>query len=62
MILMFFVTNPAMKLAKNTRINEYDIEPIDNKQSSYGLIYPISQIELETLKTYIKTHLTTAFI
>ncbi len=51
-----------MELPDNTRINEYAIELIDGKQSLYRLIYTLSPVELETLKTYIETHLKTGFI
>ncbi len=51
-----------MELSENTRMNKYAIELIDGKQQSYGSIYAISLVELETLKTYIKTHLKTGII
>lgn len=46
-----------MKLIENTGINEYAIELIDGKQFSYGSIYALSLVELESLKAYIKIHL-----
>ena len=52
----------AMELLENTCINEYAIELVRSKQPSYGPIYSLSQVELETLKTYIETHLKTGFI
>lgn len=51
-----------MKLLENTGINKHTIELIDEKQLSYGYIYALSQVDLEILKTYIKTHLITGFI
>ena len=51
-----------MKLPRNTSINEYAIELQDGKQPPYGLIYSLGLVELETLKTYIETHLKTGFI
>ena len=51
-----------MELLENTRINKHTIELIDGKQLLYGLIYALSPVELETLKTYIKTYLKTGFI
>ncbi len=51
-----------MELLKNTGINEYVIKLIDGKQPLYGSIYALSPVELETLKTYIKTYLKTGFI
>ena len=52
----------AMELLENTGINEYAIELQDSKQPPYGLIYSLGTVELETLKTYIKTYLKTGFI
>ncbi len=43
-------------------MNEHAIELIEGKQPSYRLIYAPSPVELETLKTYIETHLKTGFI
>lgn len=51
-----------MKLPKNTSINKYTIKTGDSKQLSYEPIYALSLVELETLKTYIKTYLKTGFI
>ncbi len=45
-----------------TGMNEHVIELIDGKQPRYRLIYALSLVELETLKTYIETHLRTGFI
>ena len=52
----------AMELPENTGINEHAIELQDGKQPPYGLIYSLGPVELETLKTYIETHLKTGFI
>ena len=52
----------AMKLLKNTDINKYAIELQNDKQPSYGPIYSLGPVELETLKIYIETHLKTGFI
>ena len=43
-------------------MNEHVIEQIDEKKLPYGLIYTFSLMELETLKTYIETHLKPGFI
>ncbi len=51
-----------MELPKNIRINEYTIKLIEEKQLSYGPIYTLSLVELETLKVYIETYLKTRFI
>ena len=51
-----------MELPENTGINEHVIELKVGKQPSYKPIYCLGLVELETLKTYIKTHLKTGFI
>ena len=57
-----FSTDLAMELPENTGINENAIELIKGKKLSYGPIYSLGSMELETLKTYIKTYLKTGFI
>ena len=57
-----FSSDLAMKLPKNTGMNEHTIQPIDGKQLPYEPIYAFSSLKLKTLKTYIKTHLKTGFI
>ncbi len=57
-----FSSNLAMELLENTGLNEYAIKLVEGKQPPYGPIYPFSPVELETLKTYIETHLKTGFI
>ena len=52
----------TMKLPENTGINKHTIELQDRKQPPYKPIYSLGPVELETLKTYIKTHLKTGFI
>ena len=52
----------AIKLPENTGINKHAIELQDGKQPLYRPIYSLGPVELETLKTYIKTHLKTRFI
>ena len=51
-----------MELPDNTGMNKHVIELCESKQPAYGPIYSLSPVELETLKTYIKTHLKTWFI
>ena len=51
-----------MVLLKHTELNEHVINVEDGKQLSYRLIYSLGLVELETLKTYIETHLKTGFI
>ncbi len=57
-----FSLDLAMELSENIGMNEYAIELIEGKQPSYGHIYTLNPMELETLKAYIKTHLKTGFI
>ncbi len=57
-----FSANLAMELPKNREMNEYAIELIKSKRPLYGPIYSLEPVELETLKTYIETHLKTGFI
>ena len=45
------------KLLEHTRINDYAIELVNNQQPPYWSIYNLGPVELETLKTYIKTNL-----
>ncbi len=51
-----------MELPENTGMNKHAIELIQWKQPPYGPIYALSLVELETLKTYIETHLKMGFI
>ena len=51
-----------MEFLENTNLNEYAIKLIEEKHLPYGLIYTLNLVELETLKTYIKTYLKTGFI
>ena len=43
-------------------MNEYPIKLEEGKQPPFWLIYSLSQVELEILKTYIKTNLANGFI
>ena len=43
-------------------MNEHAIKLVEGKQLLYRLIYALSPVELETLKTYIETYLKTGFI
>ncbi len=51
-----------MELPENIGINEHAIQLIEGKQLPYGPIHTLNPVELETLKTYIKTHLKTGLI
>ena len=50
------------KLLEYTKINDYSIDLLNNKQIPYSPIYGLGLIELEMLKTYIKTNLASGFI
>ena len=52
----------AIELSENIGKNKYTIKLIEEKQPPYGLIYALSSMKLETLKTYIEIHLKTRFI
>lgn len=52
----------AALLPEYTEINTYTIDLEQDKQLLYGPIYSLDTVELETPKTYIKTHLANDFI
>ena len=52
----------VIKLLVHTRLNNYAINLEKDKQSSFGPIYSLKPVKLETLKTYIKTNLANGFI
>ena len=52
----------AIELAENIGISKLAIELQDSKQPLYRPIYSLGPVELETLKTYNKTHLKTGVI
>ena len=57
-----FSAENAAELPENTKMNEHTIKLDEGKQSSFGPIYSLKSVELETLKTYIKTNLANGFI
>ena len=57
-----FSAKNAAEFPENTRTNEHAIKREDDKQPPFGLIYSLGSVELETLKTYIKTNLANNFI
>ena len=57
-----FSKEKALVLPERIEFNEHTINLEDGKQPPYELIYSLSPVELETLKTYIETHLKTGFI
>ena len=52
----------ANVLPERTGANEHAIKLEEGKQPSYGPIYSLGPVELEALKTYIKTNLANSFI
>ena len=61
-MVVIFSSDLASKLLKYTKINDYAIKLVDDKQPSSGPIYSLDPMELETLKAYIKTNLINRFI
>ncbi len=51
----------AAELPEHTGINDHAIELVDDWQPSYGPIYSLEPVELETLKAYIKNNLDSDF-
>ena len=57
-----FLAENVAELLKNSRINKNIIKLEESKQLLFRLIYSLKLIELEILKTYIKTNLANCFI
>ena len=57
-----FLTENVVEILKNTGMNEHAIKLEEGKQPLFGPIYCLGLVELETLKTYIKTNLANGFI
>ena len=57
-----FFSDSAAELSEHTRINDYFINLLDDKQVPYGPIYSLGPVELEILKTYIEANLARSFI
>ena len=57
-----FSAENAAELPENTGMNEHAIKLEEGKQPLFGPIYSLGLVELETLKTYIKTNLANGFI
>ena len=57
-----FSSNSTAELPEYTKINDYSINLLDNKQPLYCPIYSLGLVELETLKTYIEANLASSFI
>ena len=50
------------ELPKNTEMNKHGIKLEEDKQPPFEPIYSLGPVELEILKTYIKTNLANGFI
>ena len=57
-----FLEKSANVLPEQTKAIEHAIKLGEGKQPSYGAIYSLGSVELETLKTYIETNLANNFI
>ena len=57
-----FFPELASEFPKYTKINDHTIKLVDDWQPLYESIYSLGPVELETLKTYIKTNLANYFI
>ena len=57
-----FSAENVAELPENTGMNKHAIKLEKGKQPLFGLIYSLGPVELETLKTYIKTNLANSFI
>ena len=57
-----FSEEKASILPEATEMNQHAIELQEGHQPPYGPIYSLGPVELETLKTYIKTNLANGFI
>ena len=51
-----FLSENIAEFPKNNGINKYAIELKENKQRLFEFIYSLGLVELEILKTYIKTN------
>ena len=57
-----FLEEKTLVLPERTKLNKHAMNLKNDKQPLYGPIYSLGPVELETLKTYIKTHLKNKFI
>ena len=57
-----FSAENVAELPENTGMNKHAIKLEDGKQPLFGPIYSLGLVELEMLKTYIKTNLANSFI
>ena len=57
-----FSAKNVAELLENTGMNKHAIKLKKSKQPSFGPIYSLGSVKLETLKTYIETNLANSFI
>ena len=57
-----FLEEKALVLPEHTKLNDHAINLENGEQPFYGPIYSLGPVELETLKTYMETHLKIGFI
>ena len=57
-----FSPEQTSELLEQMRINDHAIEFVDDWQPPYRPSYSLEPVELETLKTYIKTNLANSLI
>ena len=57
-----FSLDLASKFPEHTIINDHTIKQVDGQQPSYGPIYSLRPVKLETLKAYIEINLANGFI
>ena len=57
-----FSAENVAELPENTGMNEHTIKLEEDKQPPFRSIYSLGPVELEMLKTYIKTNLANGFI
>ena len=57
-----FSAENVAKLSKHTKINEHTIKLDKNKQSLFGPIYSLGQLDIKMLKIYIEINLANSFI
>ena len=57
-----FLVENVVELPENIGINEHAIKQKKDKQPLFWPIFSLGPVELETLKTYIKTNLANGFI
>ena len=57
-----FLEEKVLILPEATEMNQHAIELQEGQQPPYVPIYSLGPVELETLKTYIKTNLANSFI